>query len=93
MQDSPNPEIPVLTERGVLMGVATEEANTRPGSGRSALLLAAAPTPGHPSISKAIATRRGYSCLSLNSFPPEKATGIEMALFLWAEKRSGLTDF
>jgi hypothetical protein len=31
--------------------------------------------------------------MSLDSFAPEEATGIEMVVFPWGEKRRGLTGF
>jgi hypothetical protein len=75
------------------MRVAFEEANTRPGSGRSALFRAAAPAPGTLRFSGQSQLSEAFSSMSLDSFPPEEATGVEMAVFPWAEKRSGLTGF
>jgi len=57
------------------MRVSTEEANTRPGYGRSALFLAAAPAPDTLPFPRQSQLGGGFSSLSLNSFPPGKATG------------------
>jgi hypothetical protein len=63
------------------MRVAFEETNTRPGSGCSALFCAAAPAPGTLRFSGQSQLSEAFSSMSLDSFPPEEATGVEMAVF------------
>lgn len=75
------------------MRVAFEEASTRPGSGRSTMFRAAAPAPGSLRFSGQSQLSDAFSSMSLDSFPPEEATGVEMAIFPWTEKRCGLTGF
>jgi hypothetical protein len=75
------------------MRVSFEDASSSPGPRRLAPQRAAAPAPGTQRLSGHSGVSEAFSSMSLDSFAPEDVSGVEMAVFPWAEKRRGLTGF
>lgn len=65
----------------MVIRVAFEETNTRPRSSRSALFCATALALGTLRFSGQSQLSKAFSSISLNLFPLEEATGVEMAVF------------
>jgi hypothetical protein len=84
----------IVNEREiVVIRVSFEGTNSRPQSRRAIPQRAAAPLPGTQRLSGHSGFSEAFSSMSLDSFAPEDASGVEMAVFPWATKRRGLTGF
>jgi hypothetical protein len=84
----------IVNEREVvLIRVSFEGTNSRPQSRRAVPQRAAAPLPGTQHLSGHSGVSEAFPSMSLDSFAPEDASGVEMAVFPWAAKKRVLTGF